>query len=257
MTINLDQLLKYCNFLINKSQAADAISPDEFNVVLPVVNQEVFNDQIKKVLQVYGQPSFLDAYKNSYLRDCEDIYTNNDINDTYEALPTGFEMYVSAKAKIATGWVPVRFIESVNAFNNVDGMVTANDEYVSAWIVGSGLHFNNPVEKLQMIYIKNPVNPFYDYCLYEYEAIFLPVGAIVEHNGGGSYTYDNNVFIYNNVTQGYLGQFVGMDYNSRTVEFTWNDKLIPQITNLIFEKMGINIREQIPIEVAQMKKGDK
>lgn len=255
MTQNLDQLLKYCNFLINKSQVADSISPDEFNVVLPVVNQEVFNDQIKKVLQTFGQPGLVDAYKNSYLSDCEDIYSETDTNDSFFALPTGFNMFTSLKVKIGNRWMPVRQISSMDAYNNSDGMNGANDEDITAWIVGRNIYLNSVVNEVKMIYIKSPDNPHYDYCMNGYDILYLPEGVSVVYN---EQTWDVTIngVTYQSVTPGY-GYWTGSSYTSQSKEFAWNDKLIPQITNLIFEKMGINIREQAPIEVAQIKKNEK
>lgn len=253
MTVNLDQILKYCNYLLNKNQVADSISPDEFNYVLPVVNQEVFNNELKKVLQVYGQPSFVDAYKNSYLKDVESYWLELSGGQVL-SLPTDFEMFVAGKVLVGGEYKKLTILNSVNAFDNINGMMGAVDENAEGFLVGKQLHFTYPVSRIEAIYVKYPTTPFYDYCLNGTDILYLPGNAVVEYSGG-FYTYsaDNDVE-YTDLSMGYVGQFQGQAYTSKTKDFVWNDKLLPVVVNLIFEKMGINIREQIPIEVSQIKK---
>lgn len=255
MTVNLDQILKYCNYLLNKNQVADSISPDEFNYVLPVVNQEVFNNELKKVLQVYGQPSFVDAYKNSYLKDVENYWIETGGGQIL-SLPTGFEMFVAGKVLVGGEYRKLNVLDSVNAFDNINGMMGAVDENAEGFLVGNQLHFTYPVARVEAIYVSKPTTPFYDYCLYGTDALFLPKGCTVSYAFVGQYYYVTiNGVQYQDLVEGYPSQsFTPGGYNSKTEDFVWNDKLLPVVVNLIFEKMGINIREQIPIEVSQIKK---
>lgn len=254
MTVNLDQILKYCNYLLNKNQVADSISPDEFNYVLPVVNQEVFTNELKKVLQVYGQPSFVDAYKNSYLKDVESYWINTTGGQTLP-LPTGFEMFVSGKVFVGSAYRKLNVLNSVNAFDNINGMMGSVDENAEGFLVGNTLRFTYPIIAMEAIYVSKPTTPFYDYCLNGTDALYLPKDTELLCTQGGTYNCTINGVSYTGLLSGYAGQFDGQtDYSSKTEDFVWNDKLLPVVVNLIFEKMGINIREQIPIEVSQIKK---
>jgi hypothetical protein len=258
MTLTLDQILKYCNFLINKSQNADSISPDEFSIVLPIVNQEVFNKELLKVMQSYGQPGFIDAYKNSYLREVEVIYsaTLPSPKATDVALPADYEMFISGKVMVGGVWEKLNLINSIDAYDSVEGVSGANDENSLAWLVGTSLHFNSQVSKIEMVYVERPLNPYYDYCIYMNEALYLPVGSTVSYNAG-TYAATINGKTYTNVSPGYQTWSTTTTYTSVSSEFVWSDKLLTSITNLIFEKLSVNIREQLPIEISQMKKKEQ
>jgi hypothetical protein len=232
------------------------MSPDEFNYVLPVVNQEVFTNELKKVLQVYGQPSFVDAYKNSYLRECEYYYVDALGGGQEIFVPPGFEMFISGKVLINdTEWKRLTILNSLSAFDNVNGMLGANDENVEGVLVRNTMRFNCDIYVFEMIYVGTPTTPFYDcFITQDYQVIYLPPNIMALQVGPNFWNVTLNGVIYANVAGGNGTWINGQNHTSLSSEFVWNDKLLPVVTNLIFEKMGINIREQVPIEVSQIKK---
>ena len=214
MTVTLDEILKYCNYLVNKSQSADAISPDEFNSVLPIVNQEVFNRELNKLNRKHGKP-FIDSYKDSYLQDCEAVLTSTP-NSTLLSKPADFERFLSGRARVGNEWHEMNITDTLDAFSPLDGVTTT--QYLITIHYGDSFKFNKTVNEVNMIYIKRPASPYYAYTIVGYD-----------------YSYDHA--------------------NSR--QFVWRDTLLPTIVNLIFEKMGINMKDQTDIQVSQIKKQDE
>lgn len=214
MTVNLDQILKYCNYLVNKDQVADAISPDEYNTILPIVNSEIFASELNKINRRFGQP-FIDSYRDSYLRDCEVVRTYTPLSDTM-ALPDDYERFIAGRARVVKDWYEINFTDTLDAFSPLDGISATNNLVTINY--GNSLKFNKVVNEVQMIYIAEPTAPYYGYTTANFEAVYDP---------------------------------------STSVQFVWGDSLLPRVVNLIFEKMGINIKDQTDIQVSQIKKQDE
>jgi hypothetical protein len=214
MTVTLDAILKYCNYLVNKSQSADAISPDEFNAVLPIVNQEVFNRELNKLNRKHGKP-FIDSYRDSYLQDCEIPFSATP-NSMLLSKPADFERFLSGRVRTGDTWHEMNITDTLDAFSSLDGISTT--QYLVTIHYGDSFKFNKVVNEVNMIYIKRPAAPYYAYTLVNFD-----------------YDYDHN----------------------NSIQFLWRDTLLPTIVNLIFEKMGVNMKDQADIQISQIKKQDE
>jgi len=217
MTVTLHEILNYCNYLVNKDQVADTISPDEYNAILPIVNQEVFVRELNRLNKKFGQP-FIDSYKDSYLQDCETPYIATPNSDTL-TLPDDFERFLSGRARSGSTWHEITITDTLNAFSALDGLSAVTNNLVTIHY-GASLKFNKTINEVNMIYINRPQAPYYDV-------------SIDQNTGEVEYLPDSST------------------------EFVWRDTLLPTIVNLIFEKMGINIKDQSDIQVSQIKKADE
>lgn len=251
--INHQEILDYCNYLITKDQVADPISPLEYNAIIPIVNIEVYNREKKRLTELsMGQHyKFIELLRESYLQDLKKTYGLN-FSTVSMPLPDDCDMVLTCIGKYNNKVSKVTIVNEDKATDMSMGLVDGEDAPY-AYVVGKTLWFSVSLEP-SIIYLAIPPKPVYDYFVdavtlnshyFKPNCYIAKVGAIWN-------VYDNTgSVIYSNVQPPRAGNPAVV---SISAEFSWKDSLVTTIVNLIFEKMGINMREQVPIEMAQYKK---
>jgi hypothetical protein len=253
MTLTHKNILDYCNYLINKDQVADPISPEEYNAIIPVVNIEVYNREKQRLLQLaQGQHmKFVELVRDSYLQDVKREY-DDEGGVTYQ-LPGNCDYLLTVRAITDNYGVKVNLVSEDKAYEMANGLVDGSDA-IYAYQVGKNLKMSVVSNSVWMIYLAIPETPVFDYYIdSDNNFQYLPVGATVQQSttyGSGWDVQVNGTVIATNIN------YPNSQHTSKSKEFAWRDSVTTTIVNLIFEKMGINIREQLPIEMSQLKKGE-
>lgn len=250
MTLTHQNIIDYCNYLINKDQVADPISPLEYNAIIPVVNIEIYNREKQRLLQLaQGQHmKFVELVRDSYLQDVKKEY-NDGGGETYE-LPDDCDYLLTVRAITDNYGVKVNLVSEDRAYEMANGLVDGSDA-IYAYQVGKNLKMSVVSNSVWMIYLAIPETPVFDYYIdSDNNFQYLPVGA--NTNGSGVFWE----VLLNGVTLAQSINYPHFNHTSKSKEFAWRDSVATTIVNLIFEKMGINIREQLPIEISQLKKGE-
>jgi hypothetical protein len=252
MTLTHQNIIDYCNYLINKDQVADPISPLEYNAIIPVVNIEIYNREKQRLLQLsQGQHmKFVELVRDSYLQDVKKEYDDGG-GETYQ-LPDDCDYLLTVRAITDNYGVKVNLVSEDKAYEMANGLVDGSDA-IYAYQVGKNLKMSVVSNIVWMIYLAIPETPVFDYYIdsdnnYQY----LHLGHKIIFSRPDYEVYDSNGNI---VASGISYPHID-GYLSKSKEFAWRDSVTTTIVNLIFEKMGINIREQLPIEISQLKKGE-
>jgi hypothetical protein len=99
-----------------------------------------------------------------------------------------------------------------------------------------------------------PEKPIYDYFITSDEFLhyYLPPDyKVVLQNGQYNVLSGAGKMYFTNIEHPKIDGYI-----SKSIEFGWKESMLDIVVNLIFEKMGISMRESIPIQIAQTKKQD-
>lgn len=259
MTLTHEDILNYCNYLINKDQVADPISPKEYNSVIGIVNIEAYNRELRRLLELSGgvRENMIQLLQSSYLNDLKDIAVINsssgmmaDISDSID-----FPLSMTGKVSFDSGqeWRKFKLVTDQEFTDKINGVWDLDSDPL-AFISGNKIYTTVEVSEAKVMYLKIPVKPIFDYCLYQGDYVYMVPGTNIIYNAQTDQydLYQNLTLLYENVS--HLSANPNQVYGSKSVEFAWGRRFESVIVNLIFEKMGINVREQEPIQVSQIKK---
>lgn len=250
MTLTHKDIIDYCNYLINKDQTADPISPNEYNSVIPIVNAELYTREKKRLIELSGgmHMKFVELLRESYLQDVKKMETI--LSNVGNPAVVKGDVILTARGLTVNGGVRIDIVSEDKAFEMASGLYDQTDA-LYAWKVGSNLYLSSNVSGLVYVYLEVPEKPYFDYYIdSQANTKYLPPNWKVTANGLGGYDVRNakNIIVETNIS------YPESQYDSLSVEFQWRDSALTTLVNLIFEKMSINIREQVPIEISQLKK---
>lgn len=251
MTLTHKDIIDYCNYLINKDQTADPISPNEYNSVIPIVNAELYTREKKRLIELSGgmHMKFVELLRESYLQDVKKMETI--LSNVGNPAVVKGDVILTARGLTVNGGVRIDIVSEDKAFEMASGLYDQTDA-LYAWKVGSNLYLSSNVSGLVYVYLEVPQKPYFDYYIdSQSNTKYLPNGWEVVANGTQGYDVREvraNKIVDTNIL------YPDFPHTSDSVEFQWRDSALTTLVNLIFEKMSINIREQMPVEISQLKK---
>lgn len=233
--MNLGQIFKLVDYLANKDQTGDTITPDQFSdVILPAINIMFFKKK-------YGLP---EDYQPGQPLPRQAWQITKKISDdlrNFKVPQPAWLVDSNGRANIPSDYVHSSVISKTYIpYQGANPQTTEVEELtdsqaaarLSNSIVGPSI--KNPfcvffktyiqfyptnLQSVNFVYLRLPKTPFFDYIIVNDEYVFLPAGRF--HNGS----------------------VLPPGTPSRTVELEWPEETHIDFTNRILEYVGINLRE--------------
>lgn len=271
--MTLGEILKYCNYVMNRDQLGDPVDPEEFNVLLSVVNIEKFNLDWKKLVQVMNASNEAgktgDNDMDHLLYEMTSlhrflVFNEYGIYKFAAPLPADYRRVwrVQVLYEDEDLWRKAEIISNPNELNSSsqDFLSKVSREHPIAYIMydpdyfayeGYGIYGipQDDCDRLRVWHLRNPKDAYYDYCVTETDLfLYMPPGSQVKTDNK-LYDSGNNVLEENvSVPHGSL------PYTSKSVELDWDIDEHVEFANLIIEKMSVYNREEKMTQFSQLKK---
>ncbi len=275
MTVN--EILTLVNFIINKEVSGDALVPDSYNSLLKEVNISLFNEYWGAYIPLIGEPMLQYVLSDSPL---STFIEKDDINCTKSTgqatLPTdiihlfsidssvsGLSIdiitpYEAYKRKGSVLSIPAK----VKPFGFIQGSKFQAYPFDQSLGISSGGGMSLATVPLNIVYLRLPVAPFYDYCQSNtsLKRVFMPEDSVIVEITVPGTRYDlylDGVAISTDVTKtgvtsgGVAGATV---YTSLTNELEWKENTHTQFISRILSKVGINLSEPTITQYAEQLK---
>lgn len=242
------------NFITNKEQVGNTLSPDEFNDLLQKHNFEHFKRKVNMPEEYKpGQPFPSQGYEITQ-KITDDISPFKVVTDISVASATGYattpaDYYTlgylhykyptSVDCEIITSPKPIGIVTDAQWSYRLENPITkpTKKHPVANFQAGFIRIMPKDLYSVEICYLRYPHTPIYDYYLDQYA---------IDHylEPGTSYTLQAG-------EEGSAGQTAGT-VTSNSVELEWNDVNKLDITSLMLESIGINLREQQLLTYSQL-----
>jgi hypothetical protein len=264
--MTLDEILKYCQFVLAQNQRGNSVSIPQYNILLKAVNIEMFSEEVQKVVMASQAPPDVarEILLNNPLSKFTHPFTEIGTNITSVTLPTHLSrIWTAIATKGTTDIMPITIYTEQQAMSlktsvlNVDfdrdagGILRGN----TLEIIGGG------ITQVDISYLGLPATPYYDYVIDTNDNVIYLEADYVLYGAGTDYYFniaiDNGssmVVIYSNVYySGAVGE-LGVTISPQTVELEWDERFHVMFANKILEKLGVNIRDPQVLQYTQIKK---
>ncbi len=252
--ITHEEIINYCNYLITKDQIGDPISPIEYSSIISIVNIEVFNREKKRLIELSmgDHYKFIELLRDSYLQDTKRTLTvETELREL--TLDKNVDMLLTCTA-FCNGAIKKVSIVSEGKASDMDSGLWDSEDVPYVYTIGNVLYFSQKVSQIKIIYLRLPEKPIYDYFITSDKFLhyYLPPDyKVVLQNGQYNVLSGAGKMYFTNIEHPKIDGYI-----SKSIEFGWKESMLDIVVNLIFEKMGISMRESIPIQIAQTKKQD-
>jgi len=265
--VNITNIIKLVNFILDKEWSGNTFTPDQFNTVISFVNEEVFSEEYTKLIGISIQAGELQSRElislidDSLLSPFKKLYNTTGAGSI--SIPSDYKKKLSAKIEDADG--KIRYIEWVsememqrraaiisrkNPFEYPYGLIR---EPVMVWVPKT-------VVDIDFIYLRQPLTPFIDWAVSNTtgDTILLEPGWYIT-NDTGTINIRNagNTIIYSDVTY-YTSVPAGTGVLARSIDPEYDQMYYIMLVNRILEKAGVRINDQAVVQYSQMeqKKGE-
>jgi hypothetical protein len=242
--MTIKQILDFVNYIANKEQMGQSLSPENYNALLSGFNTKA----------LYGASS---------LRPFRTFTTLTTDANGIAVLPTD---YVHYNKLLASYGATLRTIDVLSeeemANRRTSLMETSLLIKPACTLYGSDVqffpknigHYPNPAIELK--YVRMPVAPNYDWCISNATGlhVFMPVGSYITDNGGttAQTLYDASANILAADVE--IPHIVNtLPYTSATVELEWEKRFHWTFVSLLLTAMGINLKDE---QVRSYKEGN-
>jgi hypothetical protein len=252
-----DKILGYINFVANKFQEGLVLTPEQYNILGNTYNQLLFQreyemvevfarQQGKEIYEVLHNSTSLRIFKGE-----EEITISNGEGD----LPEDYVFCYALEAKYGD---TIKMIDIVpeRTFLIKRSDISSNIDYNPIATLGpTTLKVAPSPDSVTMIYLRKPADIIYDYCVIEDTdtVIYMPPGSVIDDDGSSSGGYElqdeNGDLIMSGVVHHTADEY---PYDSQSVEFEWEDRMMTKIMGMILESMGVNLKDQFMFEFAKM-----
>lgn len=242
--MNLGELLKYVQFLAVKENSGYVYTPEQFNLNLPIVVQEMFNNLVAE----YERTKILSDALAPYKVKMGDINAPLMVDSNGHAtIPTDYQRWDSFAFKLnstvgnstMTEFRPIEFLtkgqydfrlsSKLRPISQKYPVVTRESDYF--------LFAPKDLQYVEFSYLKKCETPYYDFY---YDIYSNPV-----------YLSPSTSHLLVSPEEGSQGQTSGTVY-SLSVELSLPDFTHPKLALMLLSKVGINIRDTEVIQYAEM-----
>jgi len=238
--MTLDEIRKYIDYVVTKSNTGYTMTPDEYNSVLQFTNQELYNTELEKYEESLVISENLRVYEYVMGGDNMPLVINS---NGIANIPSDYERYSSMWYKRvvgSTGLNPeieervVEILTDGEMAERYGSVLITSNKYPYCTIRDNTIEFRpKNIGYVEFTYLKKAVKPVYDYYISSAgEEIALAAGEVhVWQNG----EYDSSGNAKN------LGD---PNYTSQTVEILFPVNTHVYFIRLILSKVGINLRDE-------------
>lgn len=256
--MNLDELRKYCNFLVNKDQRGNPATPEEFGVLVNIAINKFFNTNYLELLKLHnekGTPVSELIVGNNKMKRYISESTIQLVSGTFP-LPSGISFKHEISATCQLGNRPITKRRYVTLLSNIqwDRMITNElrddfDEVVYGKYRPAFRDFilTSTWDYIVLSYIREITASVYDYCYDTYgnEYYMLP-GYYLGRVGNVTNLYNGSTIVVGNVSHPTASVF---PYYSTSAELDVDTEYHEDIAKLIVADMAVKDRE---LDVAQI-----
>lgn len=244
--MNLGQLYDYLNFCANKAQTGGTYTPQDYNLNLPVVNTEYFEERRKKYEVDQRAKDSLRRFMMFYGYD-ENPYPVQSTGKL--TLPNDYLYFSSLRYRYS------KIVNGVTQYEYKDIYLSTDAQWGDALKNKlKPVSKKNPIATLrntfiqvepkdlqyvEFTYLRKPAVPVFDYYINNttFQLVYMTGGTIPPASGvtySGLSTYTNN--------------------QSVSVELEWDDIDVINIADLLLRKIGINLRQEDLVQYSQLMK---
>jgi hypothetical protein len=259
--MTLQEIFDLVNYVVNKEQSGDTMTPAQYNVLLKQVNSEYFNEELNRLVLAKTSPIGSDVISHSPLHDF--IKSASCVVDSTGAapLPDDYVHWMGCTCKDSSNRLrPFEVVTPEIADgrrSNILGLISKPFGYISDEAI-QGYPYN--IQSISLTYLRMPSPGYYDWGqdADTYQVYYLPLGSYLTNeittNVFELYTSDGT-YVKNIYKEGIRsGQ---LPYNSLTQELEWREHLHTKFVNLILSKAGINLSEPQVTQYAEMMKKEE
>ncbi len=249
-------ILDFVNYISNKEQMGQSLTPENFNVLLAGFNIKIFNDELTQVevmAKTQGIPMYRALYAASSLRKFRTLTTLQTDAQGIASLPTDYVHFTKLLAQYNGAIRTIDVVSEEEMANKRSSMMeTSLSIKPACTMYGTQVQFfpkdigHSPNPNVELKYIKMPAIPNYDWCISNVTGsqVFMPVGSYVQTYGGATqnlYAANGDVLARDvelRVSLGYL------PYTSFTVELEWDEIFQWKLITLLLTAMGVNLKDE-------------
>lgn len=263
--MTLDEILKYCQFVLAQNQRGNSVSIPQYNILLKAVNIEMFSEEVQKVVMASQAPPDVarEILLNNPLSKFTHPFIEAGTNITSVTLPTSLSrIWTAIATKGTTDITPITIYTEQQAMALKTSVLNVDfDRYVGGILRGSTLEIiGGGVTQVDISYLGIPATPYYDYAIDSNDnIIFIQADWFLYGTATpyyfDIYRWDNGSFtLYSNVYYPALSGVAATTYSPLTVELEWDERFHVMFANKILEKLGVNIRDPQVLQYTQIKK---
>lgn len=240
--MNVGQIFNLVDFISNKEQTGDTLTPDQFSLIMEAVNIMFFKERYGLPEEYQpGQPLPRQAWEitqkmSDDLRACKEHQPAWAVDSAGVAQIPSDYIHRSSILKTFipyTGSQPITTVVEALTDDEAGGRRSNSITYptlknpICVFYKNYIQFFPINIQSVEFTYLRLPKKPFFDYNIANDQYVFLPQGQF--HNG-------------TNLPAG---------TPSRTVELEWPEDAHIDFANRIMKYVGINLREDQLINYAQ------
>lgn len=240
--MNLGELYSYVDYIANKDQLGEPLGPENYRLLLSVVNSQYYKTEFGKILLALDKPgdAILKVFNNSplyrFLSEGTLVVASG-----VAPLPTDLGYTIDGTALLDGGWKFARFL-SVEAADKLKYTIltAARAKKVVFTQTPSGYNFiPNTIVSAKVNYLRQAIAPVFDYCMGPADNIYyMPVGSSI--TAAGDLVDSSATLIVAGVTH---SGSPTLPYTSLSVEFDWDEVDRVKLADMIIEMATIRSRE--------------
>jgi len=231
------EIVQYVRFLSDKEQRSNAFTPEQINLALKSVNNEIFNIWLTK----FNREAIIPEPLRKFLVTVD----AGTITSGVYTIPSDFRAMVSGTANVLIGGkiktMDILPESEVAILRTYPGR-KASEKPFGALHNGTFKIYPTNAGSLGWTYLKSPATPVYDYYIdVDLNEVCISPGVSHELASGEA---------------GSVGQTTGTVV-SGTVEIEWDERIHDEFVARMLEKLGVNAREQDLVQFSQMRKQEQ
>jgi len=253
--MTLKEILEFVNFVANKEQMGQSLTPENYNSLLAGFNTKVFQDELSQVeiiAKAQGVPMYRALYGASSLRPFRTKATLTTDANGIASLPADYVHYTGLLAVYNGAQRDIDVISEEEMINRRSSLMETSLALKPACtLYGSEFQFfpknlgHTPNGTVELKYLRFPLKPYFDHCVSNETGLMvaIPANAYISDNGGTTTQnlYDDNAdLLATDVTN--PGNV--LPYTSATVELEWEERVHWVFVGLLLNAMGVNLKDE-------------
>lgn len=232
----INNIRKFVNFIATKENSGETLTPEQFNLILPVCHQELFNiertrwEATQVISDVLGPFEVVKGGDNVPLR----------VDNGFAEIPQDYMYHSSMYYKRIVGSKgldpeiherPIEVLTDAQFSSRLGSYIVSEKKWPYCTYRTTKIEFRpKNIDYVHYAYLKKPIDPVLDYYINSSGGeVFLDVG---ENHTWKSGEFDSS---------GNSGN-VGNIYTSKTVDVQFEQNAFLHLARLVLMKVGINLK---------------
>lgn len=251
--MNIRTILDFVNFKANKVQEGNTMSKDQYNTLLEVFNNKMFEEEyalVEMQAKEAGLATYDTIYSNSSIRAFRKLLLFTTVGGEAN-VPDDYKKFISFIAKygdqerkisvVSDDMMNIKRTSILESPASIEPVVCIYDSVMKFMPKDIGAS-----SQIEMVYLRKPLTPYYDSCvaLASGLEVFMPVGSNIRTYGTVLNLYESATS--SNIIQANVSHSSGLSpYTSKTVELEWDEKMQLTLIDLLLQAFGVNTRTEL------------